>query len=166
MKEKLVEILARADAAISAVDQPQKLEELRVAYLGKKGELTAILRGMGALSPEERPVIGAKANEVRAAIEARIAEASERIKKNEAQLRLAAEKIDVTVPGAPVRIGSRHPLTLVRREIESIFTSMGFSIAEGPEVEFGYYNFDALNTPANHPARDVQDTFYFSENML
>lgn len=166
MKEKLVEILARADAAISAVDQPQKLEELRVAYLGKKGELTAILRGMGALSPEERPVIGAKANEVRAAIEARIAEASERIKKNAARLRLAAEKIDVTVPGAPVRIGSRHPLTLVRREIESIFTSMGFSIAEGPEVEFGYYNFDALNTPANHPARDVQDTFYFSENML
>jgi phenylalanyl-tRNA synthetase alpha chain len=166
MIEQLEAIVRKADMMLKSADSKQKLEEVRIALLGKKGELTAILRGMGALPAEERPVVGAKANVVRAEIEEKLARAAEILNTRELEAKLESEKIDVTVPGAPRRIGTCHPLSIVRREIEDIFKSMGFTVTEGPEVEYAYYNFDALNTPANHPARDEQDTFYISEKVL
>ncbi len=164
MKETLEKILSEA---LLALEDPNcNLEEIRIKYLGKKGELTAVLRGMGQLSPEERPVIGQIANEVRAKIEARISELQEEQKARELENALVKEKIDVTVPGKVRKAGKLHPLTQVQRKMEDIFIGMGFSIAEGPEVEYDYYNFQALNIPENHPARDTQDTFYITENIL
>ena len=153
--------------ALDALNQPSaEIEDLRIRYLGKKGELTAVLRGMGKLSAEERPVIGQLANEVRAEIEKKIDELNE--KKNAAlmEAKLRAEKLDVTVPGAPIRAGHFHPLSLVQRQLEDIFLGMGYSIVDGPEVEYDYYNFQALNIPPDHPARDTQDTFYITDNIL
>ena len=164
MKETLQKIL---NEAISALEDPNcNIEEIRIKYLGKKGELTQVLRAMGQLSPEERPVIGQLANEVRATIEAKIAELQEKQKANAQAQALINEKIDVTVPGKVRKTGKLHPLTQVQRKMEDIFIGMGFSIAEGPEVEYDYYNFQALNIPENHPARDTQDTFYITENIL
>ena len=153
--------------ALDALNQPSaEIEDLRIRYLGKKGELTAVLRGMGKLSAEERPIIGQLANEVRAQIEKKIDELNER--KNQAKLeaKLAAEKLDVTVPGKDIRAGHFHPLALVQRQLEDIFLGMGYSIVDGPEVEYDYYNFQALNIPPDHPARDTQDTFYITDNIL
>ena len=164
MKEKLQKIKDDALLAISA--ENADLEQIRIQYLGKKGELTAVLRGMGALSAEERPVVGQIANEVRAIIEAAIKDKANAAKDAELAKRLVAEKIDVTLPSAAPAQGKLHPLTQVQRTIEDIFIGMGFSIAEGPEVEYDYYNFQALNIPENHPARDTQDTFYITENIL
>ena len=164
MKELLEKILSEA---LLALDNKEcNLEEIRIKYLGKKGELTAVLRGMGQLSPEERPVVGQIANEVRAKIEARISELQESQKAKELENALIKEKLDVTVPGKVRRTGKLHPLTQVQRKMEDIFIGMGFSIAEGPEVEYDYYNFQALNIPENHPARDTQDTFYITDNIL
>lgn len=164
MKEKLNGILNEALSAIGSPDAD--LEQIRVRYLGKKGELTAVLRGMGALSPEERPIVGQMANEVRAKIEEALTAASGLAKQRELEKKLAAEKIDVTMPAEDVEVGHHHPLTLVQRRLEDIFIGMGFSIVEGPEVEYDYYNFQALNIPENHPARDTQDTFYITDNIL
>ena len=164
MKETLQRILAEAISALEAPDC--NIEEIRIKYLGKKGELTGVLRGMGQLSAEERPVIGQLANEVRGAIEAKITELQEQKKAREQELALVNEKIDVTVPGKVRKAGKLHPLTQVQRKMEDIFIGMGFSIAEGPEVEYDYYNFQALNIPENHPARDTQDTFYITDNIL
>ena len=164
MKEKLQKIKEEALCAISS--ESANLEQIRIQYLGKKGELTAVLRGMGALSAEERPVIGQLANDVRAEIEAAIKEKAEAQKNAELEKRLVSEKIDVTLPSGAPKYGKLHPLTQVQRTIEDIFIGMGFSIAEGPEVEYDYYNFQALNIPENHPARDTQDTFYITENIL
>ena len=164
MKEKLQLIKSEALSAIAADNAD--LEQIRIKYLGKKGELTAVLRGMGALSPEERPIVGQIANEVRAQIEEAIAERSALLKQLELEKKLAEEKIDVTMPAAEMKVGTLHPLTKVQRTIEEIFIGMGFSIAEGPEVELDYYNFQALNIPENHPARDTQDTFYITDNIL
>ena len=164
MREKLEQIKLAALAELSAPDAD--LEQIRIRFLGKKGELTAVLRGMGALSAEERPVIGQLANDVRAEIENAITARVAEQKEKELAARLAAEKLDVTMPGSRVRMGHQHPLTRVQREIEDIFIGMGFQIAEGPEVEYDYYNFQALNIPENHPARDTQDTFYITENIL
>ena len=164
MKEKLQKIKEDALAAIGS--DSADLEQIRIQYLGKKGELTAVLRGMGALTAEERPVIGQLANDVRAEIESAIKEKAEAQKNAELERRLVSEKIDVTLPAAAPRCGKLHPLTQVQRTIEDIFIGMGFSIAEGPEVEYDYYNFQALNIPENHPARDTQDTFYITENIL
>ena len=164
MKDKLQQIKQAALAELGAPDAD--IEQIRVRYLGKKGELTAVLRGMGALTPEERPIVGALANEVRAEIENAIASLASAQKEKELAARLAAEKLDVTMPGTRARVGHQHPLTRVQREIEEIFIGMGFQIAEGPEVEYDYYNFQALNIPENHPARDTQDTFYITENVL
>ena len=164
MKELLEKILSEA---LLALDNPEcNLEEIRIKYLGKKGELTAVLRGMGQLSPEERPVVGQIANEVRAKIEARISELQESQKSRELANALIKEKLDVTVPGKVRATGKLHPLTQVQRKMEDIFIGMGFSIAEGPEVEYDYYNFQALNIPENHPARDTQDTFYITDKIL
>lgn len=164
MKERLQQIKCNALSAIQ--DEQADLEQIRIQYLGKKGELTTVLRGMGALSAEERPVVGQMANEVRAAIESALAEKATLAKQKQLEAKLKQEKIDVTLPASASKIGHLHPLTQVQRTIEDIFIGMGFSIAEGPEVEYDYYNFQALNIPENHPARDTQDTFYITENIL
>lgn len=167
MLEKLNEIRTRAVELLGDDNLDEKaLEELRVRFLGKKGELTAVLRGMGALSPEERPVIGQRANELRAEIEAMLDEKRAVLRERMREARLARERIDVTAPGRTPKLGRRHPLEATRIEMCEIFRSMGFDIVEGPEVEYGYYNFDALNTPANHPARDPSDTFYITDEIL
>ena len=167
MKETLNRIKAEALEAIASPETDDAaLEALRIKYLGKKGELTAVLRGMGQLSPEERPVVGQIANEVRAEIESAITEKKATLASEALDAKLVAEKLDVTVPGKKTKVGHRHPLTLVQRDMEDIFIGMGFSIAEGPEVEYDYYNFQALNIPENHPARDTQDTFYITEKIL
>ncbi len=163
MKELLKQIREKAIAEIESSD---RLDEIRIQYLGKKGELTAVLRGMGKVSPEERPLIGQLANEVRAEIEAALAKKEEEKAKKELENRLLSEKIDVTVPGTPFTAGHRHPLAQTEEMLRDIFIGMGFSIAEGPEVEYDYYNFEALNLPKNHPARDTQDTFYITDNIL
>ena len=166
MKERLEAMKAEALGRLAEVSDPGRLNELRVHYLGKKGQLTEILRGMGSLPPEERPEIGRIANEVRAAIEAVIAEMQARFEREETAERLKAETIDVTLPGRAPRIGAVHPLMKVQQEIEDIFLGMGYAIAEGPEVETDFFNFEALNIPKNHPARDMQDTFYITDEIL
>ena len=164
MREKLASIKQQAMAQICAPDAD--LDQIRIQYLGKKGELTAVLRGMGALSAEERPVIGQLANEVRAEIESAIEERTIELRAKALEEQLKAEKIDVTMPGQAPAVGHTHPLTLVQRDLEDIFIGMGYAIAEGPEVEYDYYNFQALNIPENHPARDTQDTFYITDTIL
>lgn len=166
MKEKLEALRQEALDQLQGVEDVQQLNDLRVKYLGKKGALTEILRGMGALSAEERPVIGQVANDVRGAIEAVIESKQEAFQKAETEKRLQAEKVDVTLPGRKMKQGGVHPLNRVIQEIEEIFIGMGYQIAEGPEVETDYYNFEALNLPKNHPARDMQDTFYITEDIL
>ena len=163
MKEMLNQIRT---AALEKIAAGEDLEQIRIQYLGKKGELTAVLRGMGKLSAEERPVVGQLANQVREEIEAAVAEKAEALKASALQEQLKAEKLDVTMPGKTARVGHVHPLTRVQRDMEEIFIGMGFSIAEGPEVEYDLYNFQKLNIPENHPARDTQDTFYITDNIL
>lgn len=166
MKQQLEAIRASAKTALESAATGQEIEALRIRFLGKKGELTSILKQMGGLSAEERPVIGQLANEIRAEIETEIAETMAKLKEKETDLRLAAERIDVTMPGRKFPLGKKHPLYKVLDEIEEIFLGMGFGIASGPEVEYDHYNFEALNMPKNHPARDTQDTFYITENIL
>lgn len=166
MKERLEALKQEALEQLGNVADAAQLNDLRVKYLGKKGALTEILRGMGGLSAEERPIIGQVANEVRGAIEGLIEEKQNEFQQKETANRLAAEKVDVTLPGRPLKQGSVHPLNQVIQEIEDIFIGMGYRIAEGPEVETDYYNFEALNLPKNHPARDMQDSFYLTEDLL
>ena len=166
MLNALQNIKEQAVLALAQVSDPKVLDELRVKYLGKKGELTAILKQMGKLSAEERPKVGAFANEVRASIEQLIEQKAVSIKTAMQAKKLEQEKLDVTLPGTAAPIGKAHPLNKVLDEIKEIFLGMGFSIAEGPEVELDYYNFEALNIPKNHPARDTQDTFYISDNVV
>jgi phenylalanyl-tRNA synthetase alpha chain len=166
VKDRLESLRQAALGELEQTANQQQLDELRVKYLGKKGALTEILRGMGALSAEERPVIGQVANEVRAAIEGVISAKQEEYRKAETANKLRAETIDVTLPGRPVPLGSVHPLNKVIQEVEDIFIGMGYQVAEGPEVEQDYYNFEALNLPKNHPARDMQDSFYITEEIL
>ena len=163
MKELLKQIREKAIAEIETSD---RLEEIRIQYLGKKGELTAVLRGMGKVSPEERPLIGQLANEVRAEIEAALEKKAEEKQKKDLEKKLLSEKLDVTVPGVVTPVGHRHPIAQTEEILREIFIGMGFSVAEGPEVEYDYYNFEALNLPQNHPARDTQDTFYITDNIL
>ena len=160
MKEKLSQIKETAVAKLNNASDLKALDELRVEILGKKGELTQILKGMGSLSKEERPVIGQLANEVRSAIEAKLEEKKAELSRKALDEKLEAEKIDVTMPGKVTELGHKHPMTQVIDEIKNIFIGMGYEIAEGPEVESAYYNFEALNIPKDHPARDEQDTFY------
>lgn len=166
MLNALNTIQEQAAQALTAVSDPKLLEELRVKYLGKKGELTAILKKMGSLSPEDRPKVGQRANEVRSAIEQLIEQKATEIKAAMQQKKLESEHLDVTMPGKTRPLGKAHPLTKVLDEVKEIFLGMGFSVAEGPEVELDYYNFEALNLPKDHPARDTQDTFYISDNVL
>lgn len=166
MKSQLEAIRAAATEEIAKVSSKIDLDALKVRFLGKKGELTAILKQMGKLSPEERPVMGQLANEVRSFIEEKIEERSAEIKKIETAQKLKDETIDVTMPGNVKPLGHKHPLSIVLDEVKEIFMGMGFDVATGPEVEWDYYNFEALNIPKGHPARDTQDTFYITENML
>lgn len=166
MKEQLSKILENAVSELSSTKDLNKLDELRVKYLGKKGELTAILKQMGGLSAEERPVIGQLANEVRGKIEEHLSAAQTELKAKAQEMQLKAEKIDVTMPGKTTALGKKHPLNIVLDDLKEIFLGMGFDLVEGPEVELDYYNFEALNIPKGHPARDTQDTFYITENVL
>lgn len=166
MKEALEKIRLAAKAELNSISDIKALDNIRVKYLGKKGELTSILKQMGALSAEERPIMGQVANEIKTDIESSIEKTLEHLKIMALDAKLAAEKIDVTMPGKPNPMGNKHPLTVVLDEVKEIFLGMGFSIAEGPEVEKDYYNFEALNIPKDHPARDTQDTFYITENTL
>ena len=166
MREKLEQILVKALEEVNAADIKDTLEAARVKYLGKKGELTAILRGMGQLSAEERPIVGQLANEVRAKIEAAIEGAAERAQAHELENKLKKETIDVTMPGKKIAFGKKHPLTTVLDEVTDIFTGMGYSVAEGPEVELVHYNFDMLNAPKTHPSREPQDTFYIDDEIV
>ncbi len=166
MKEQIEKIRQSALEEIKNANDEKVLNDARVKYLGKKGELTLILRGMGGLSSEERPVIGSLVNEVRDEIENLIEERKKEFKVAEIKRKLETEKIDVTMPGKKIELGSVHPITQIINDIKEIFIGMGYQIADGPEVEFATYNFDKLNTPPDHPARDIQDTFYITDDIV
>ena len=166
MKNKLEQMKETVISEIDKIDSLEALEKIRIAYLGKKGELTDILKGMRDLSKEERPVIGQVANEVRGSIEEKLELVKKELSQKAKEEALKAEKLDITMPGKPVELGHFHPLLAVKSELENIFMSMGFDIIEGPEVETVYNNFDALNSPKNHPSRDESDTFYISDDVL
>lgn len=166
MKDQLINIEYEAKKAFEQSECLKSLEELRLKYLGKKGALTAILKQMGKLSPEERPVMGQLANEVRTKIENIITEKTSALKQKALEEKLKLECIDVTLPGKSHKLGHKHPLSIVLDDMKEIFIGMGFTIAEGPEIEDNYFAFDALNMPKEHPARDEQDTFYINDNTI
>ncbi|WP_050616000.1 phenylalanine--tRNA ligase subunit alpha [Bacillus testis] len=166
MQETLKKLQEEALQKIEVASDLKELNDVRVAYLGKKGPITEVLRGMGKLSAEERPKMGALANEVRAAIGGSIEKKQAQLEEAAVAAKLAKEKIDVTLPGYTVKAGNPHPLTKIIEEIEDLFIGMGYEVAEGPEVEQDYYNFEALNLPKGHPARDMQDSFYITEETL
>ena len=161
MKEQLAKIRAEALSAFESVKDAAALDELRVRYLGKKGELTAVLKQMGRLSAEERPAMGQLANEVRAALETALDTASHKLEAAALSARLKAEAVDVTIPGKAARVGRRHPMSAALDEIKEIFIGMGFTVLDGPEIELAQLNFDRLNAEEGHPSRDWSDTFYF-----
>ncbi len=166
MLEQLEQLEREARQSIAQADSIKALEELRINYLGKKGSLTGVLRGMASLSATERPMVGGRANQLRDELEDLINRRREHLAALELEERLIAERFDVTLPGRAVVRGHQHPLTRVADEITDIFVGLGFIVAEGPEVESEYYNFEALNLPPDHPARDMQDTFYVSGGFL
>ena len=161
------DLRTEAESAIAAAGSAGELEELRVRFLGRKSELTHTLRSIGELPPEERGPVGKEANEVKQALESLLAERTERLEAEELDTRLAEDRIDVTLPGdPPLPAGHLHLVSQIRRELEDIFVGLGFAVLEGPEIEYEYYNFTALNHPPEHPARSPQDTFYFNESVL
>ena len=164
MKEQLANIRSQALAAIEGAADPAALDALRVQYLGKKGELTNVLKSMGSLSAEERPAMGQLANEVRAALEGAIEAAARKLEKQALEQKLRDEALDVTIPGKAVKLGHKHPMYIALDEIKDIFVGMGFTVLDGPEVELAEYNFDRLNADEGHPSRDWSDTFYFDED--
>ncbi|MBO5020219.1 MAG: phenylalanine--tRNA ligase subunit alpha, partial [Clostridia bacterium] len=166
MKETLNSISIAAKEAIKNAENETQIDEIRVKYLGKKGELTAILKQMGSLSPEERPKMGALVNEAKQELEVLIAEKKEELKAAAQEAKLLEETIDITMPAKELKPGKLHPLNTVLDDMINIFQSMGFDVVDGPEVETDHYNFECLNVPADHPARDMQDTFYLAENIL
>lgn len=166
MNEKITAVLDAAKERLNTAKEISAIDEIRVKYLGKKGELTGILKQLGALSPEERPKVGQLVNKAKTELDDLIKTKIAEIKEKELNESLKAEKIDVTMPGKRQNMGYKHPLSVVLDELKEIFMGMGYSIVEGPEVELDYYNFEALNLPKDHPARDTQDTFYISDNVL
>ena len=166
MKEKLQKIREDAIRQIEASGDLSKLNDVRVAVLGKKGELTAVLKSMKDVSPEERPLVGQLVNETRESIEKILDETKKKLEAAELDAKLRREVIDVTLPAKKNNVGHRHPNTIALEEVERIFTGMGYEVVEGPEVEYDYYNFEALNIPANHPAKDEQDTFYINDKIV
>lgn len=166
MLSKVEEIKASALEACSQAESVKELEQVRVRFLGKKGELTLLLRGMGQLPAEQRPRFGKLVNEVRDELESALAARETQLFQEEETRRLAAEALDITLPGRPMMRGTVHPVSQIIAETKSIFMNMGYEIVEGPEVEWDYYNFEALNIPPDHPARDMQDTFFITEDLL
>ena len=166
MKEKLKAIREEAVSKILESENLDKLNEIRVAYLGKKGQLTEVLKGMKDVAPEDRPKVGQMVNETRAAIEEKVEEVKNNLAAKAREAKLKAEVIDVTLPAKKNKIGHLHPNTVALEELEKIFVGLGYEVVEGPEVEYDYYNFEALNIPANHPAKDEQDTFYINRYMV
>jgi len=166
LKTSLLSIQKEFKVQVLSVNTSAEADSLRIRYLGKKGELTAVLRAMGSLSPEERPVIGQLANDIRAEMEETLAAHLSGILAHEKETQLASQTIDVTLPAKPVVMGGRHPMYKAIDEICDVFLGLGYVIAEGPEVEFDHYNFEKLRLPKGHPARDTQDTFYITENIL
>ena len=166
MKEEISKIKKESLEEISKCSNIQELNDCKVKYLGKKGALTVVLRGMGALSPEERPVIGSLVNEVRDELNKSFDEKQKELEKEELLKKIQTENIDVTEPSKKIDLGSLHPITQIIDEVSEIFLGMGYEIADGPEVEKAIYNFDKLNTPPDHPARDIQDTFYITDDIL
>ncbi len=166
MKEKLQEITKKALEQIEAAEEINALNDVRVAVLGKKGELTAVLKSMKDVKPEDRPAVGQMVNDTRNAIEEKLAEALEKLQQAELDHRLRTEEIDVTLPAHRQAVGHAHPNISVLEEVEDIFVGMGYEVVEGPEVEYDYYNFEALNIPENHPAKDEQDTFYINKDIV
>ena len=166
MKEQLQALLSQAVNELAKISAEDALHELRVRFLGRKGELTALMKGIGALPATDRPLMGQAVNEVRDELEEKFESVLSRIRTENKAQRLKEERIDVTLPGRRHSIGTKHPITLVVEEISDIFAGLGFQVAEGPEIELDYYNFEALNFPKDHPARDMQDTFFIGENVL
>lgn len=166
MKRQLEKVKEEFDFDLMNSNSQKDVESVRVKYLGKKGALTGILKQMGTLSADERPVIGKISNEIRDYISKSIEEKTAKLRFAETQNRLQSEKIDVTLPGKKIRLGHKHPMSIILDEVKDIFIGMGFNVVEGPEIESDYYNFEALNLSKNHPARDTQDTFYIDENTL
>ena len=164
MKQQLENIRLQALAALESADSPAALEEIRVKYLGKKGELTAVLKMMGKLTAEERPIMGAMANAVRSEIEGQYEQAKASIGAKALEAKLASEAIDVTIPGKEVEIGHQHPMNQVLQQVKDIFVGMGYTVVVGPEVEYASYNFTRLNIEEGHPSRDRSDTFYFTDD--
>ncbi|MBO5909752.1 MAG: phenylalanine--tRNA ligase subunit alpha [Clostridia bacterium] len=166
MREQLEKIKASAIAEIALAKELKDIEEIRIKYLGKKGELTAILKQMGSLSAEERPQMGQLVNSVKSELDCEIARCAERLKESAMQAKLLEETLDITMPSKKRSVGGLHPINIVTNDLIDIFQSMGFDVVDGPEVETDYYNFEALNVPADHPARDMQDTFFLNPNLL
>lgn len=166
MKDKLKKIMDDAMEQIEASEQLDKLNDIKVAFLGKKGELTSVLKSMKDVAPEDRPKVGQMVNEARAKIDEKLAEKRKDFEQALLEEKLASEKIDVTLPGTKLAAGHRHPNTITLEEVEDIFVGMGYEVVEGPEIEQDYYNFEALNIPDNHPAKDEQDTFYITKDIL
>ena len=166
MKERLHEIREKALAQINSTDSLEKLNEVRVSFLGKKGELTEVLKGMKDVAPQDRPAVGQIVNETRQAIEEVLENAKKELSAKMREVQLKSEVIDVTLPAKKNNVGHRHPNTVALDEVKRIFVGMGYEVVEGPEVEYDYYNFEALNIPANHPAKDEQDTFYINKNIV
>ena len=166
MKEKLTKILEDALGQIDRTEQLEHLNDVKVAFLGKKGELTSVLKSMKDVAPEDRPKVGQLVNEARAKIETRLEEKRAAFEKAIQEEKIKSETIDVTLPGTMLPKGHRHPNTITLKEVEDIFVGMGYEVVEGPEVEYDYYNFEALNIPDNHPAKDEQDTFYINKNIV
>ena len=166
MKERLAQIREKALAQINASESLDNLNEVRVAILGKKGELTEVLKGMKDVAPEDRPAVGQIVNETRQAIEEVLDKAKKNLAAKKREFQMKAEVIDVTLPAKKANVGHSHPNTLALEEVKKIFIGMGYEVVEGPEVEYDYYNFEALNIPANHPAKDEQDTFYINDKIV
>ncbi|MCR4402839.1 MAG: phenylalanine--tRNA ligase subunit alpha [Firmicutes bacterium] len=166
MRDDAENMVSQAAAELAAASNLSGIDEVRVKYLGKKGRLTIALRSLGAYPSEERPIVGKLLNEARESIEAMIARRRVELAALERQKALEAERLDVTMPGTRPVIGARHPIKMVYEELEEIFGRMGFEVADGPDVELDYYNFEALNVPKNHPSRDIQDTFYVSDEVV
>ena len=166
MREQLEQLRERSLAELAAISTEEMLQDFRVRYLGKKGELTAVMKGIGSLSPEDRPKLGQVVNSIRDLLEERIESSQTAIREQARLSRLRNERLDVTLPGRSLPRGTKHPVTLVIEEVSEIFAGLGFQVAEGPEIELDYYNFEALNFPKDHPARDMQDTFFVENNLL
>jgi phenylalanyl-tRNA synthetase alpha chain len=166
LQARLEELWAESSEAIAAAESSEELEKLRVRYLGKSGEVTSILRGMGDLPAEARPIIGREANKLQGRVEQALQERMEAVERRERRQQLEAERVDVTLPGRPIPQGAVHPITAVIEEVREIFLGLGFQVARGPEVETEYYNFEALNVPKDHPARAMQDTFFVTDDIV